>query len=111
MKKTPNNHNTEESKSHSDKKRKLSQNLGRYYRILAEDFLIAIGIIIFYSLFSGFIHLLSMIPFLHAIKNELVYFEKAHFWVSFVVFLIFPPFSILKIIVAKLKELKNHDNH
>jgi len=112
MKESSNKHNAEETKEHSEKKIKLSQyfpNLGRYCRILAEDFLIAIGIIVLFTLFSGFIHLLSLIPFFQ--KEKLTYFEEAHFWVSFVIFVIFPPFSIFQIIVAKLKELKNHDNN
>jgi len=43
-KKASNNHNTEaKPKRHPGKNRKWNQNLVRYYRILAEDFLIAIG--------------------------------------------------------------------
>lgn len=114
MKESSNKHNAEETKEHSEKRIKLSQyfpNLGRYCRILAEDFLIAIGIIILFSLFSGFVHLLSIIPFLHSLKEKLTYFEEAHFWLSFVIFLIFPVYSIAEIIIAKSKELKNHDDN
>ncbi|HIE28871.1 TPA: hypothetical protein EYP66_16470 [Candidatus Poribacteria bacterium] len=115
MKESSNEHNAEEKpKSSPEKRIKLSRyfpNLGRYCRILAEDFLIAIGIIILFSLFSGFIHLLSIIPFFHSIKEKLIYFEEAHFWLLFVTFLIFPVYSIAEIIVAKSKEFKNHDDN
>ena len=71
MKESSNEHNAEEKPERPTEKRiKLSDyfpNLGCYCRILAEDFLIAVGIIILFSLFSGFIHLLSIIPFLHSL--------------------------------------------
>ncbi len=115
MKEPSNEYNAEEkSKTSTEKRIKFSRyfpKLGRYYRILAEDFLIAISIIILFSLLSGFIHLLSIIPFFHFIKEKLIYFEEAHFWASFLVFSIFLLFLILQIIVAKSKGLKNHDDN
>lgn len=113
MRESSDEHNApEEPKSSTEKKIKLSRYFpGDYFRIIIKDLFIAIIIIVGSTLLSGFIHLISTISFFHFMEEKLTYFEEAHFWLSFVTFLIFPVFSIYEIIVAKFKELKNHDDN